>query len=212
MAELQQHVSTAVGVGPRVKQHERPLVGGHQRRQRRPGHPLDPLDDEGTAHDERPGAAGRYKRVPFPSCQLAHAFGHGAVLMFLEDGLGLVLHAYHVGRVHNLHTGQGDVLVRRHPADFLFPSHQDDGVSVLRDRHGRPFDNLQRRVVPAERIHNDPHTFSSFPIYLSSPPAGPAPAAPARRIAAACPVSSLRAAAESRNLPPWAGNPPSSRR
>ena len=66
MGKLQQHLRTAIHIGAGVDEHEGTVGGGHEGGQRRPGHTLDALDQEGGAHDESAGASGGNESIPFP--------------------------------------------------------------------------------------------------------------------------------------------------
>ena len=70
----------------------------------------------------------------------------------------MVAHLNHVGRVHDLHTLHGKTLRFDDLSDLpLVAGENDFHVIIFFHGHRAALDNLDRRVVAAESVHNDFH-------------------------------------------------------
>ena len=95
--------------------------------------------------------------VPLAVPQQGEAYGHGGILFYFKGGGGVVVHVDHLGGVDNGHAlGQAAALVSCTP-DLSLPPYQ--GNFQARTGLGgvqRAPDNLQRGVVPAHGVNNNP--------------------------------------------------------
>ena len=143
---------------------------------------LDPLDDEGSAGEQRAGGAGGDKGIALPLGQQPQADDHGGILPLVDHRTRIVVHIHHVLRTGNFHAlGQIVEAVLLHNGEyFLAAAHQSDlGSKVLVCRDGAQYGGFGSQIA-AHCVQDDLH-ISILSFTVRSPEAGQPPQAPAGR-------------------------------
>ena len=149
--KLQEILRRTLHIRAAVDEHDAVLARREHRGQRGTANPVDPLDGQRRAGEQRAGAAGRDDRVPFAVFQHAQRHRHGRVLFPARRRAGVVLHGDYFARIHNpdcVLFGSVEAGENR----FLLSDQRDVETQFAFGAHGA-LDDFHRGIVAAHRVN-----------------------------------------------------------
>ena len=127
------------------------LSRGEHRGKRGAANPVDSLDREGCAGEQRAGTAGGDHRVSFPVLEHAQRHRHRGILLPARCRTGIILHGDHFAGIHD---PDGLLLapVKAGKNRFFLSDQRDVQAEFALGTHGA-FDDFLRGVVSAHRVN-----------------------------------------------------------
>ena len=155
IGKLQQVLRRTVGVGAAVAEDGMTCGRGDHRPHGRPADAPDPLDQQGSPRQQRPGGACGDECVPLPVFQHGQPHRQGGVLLALERSGRVVAHLHHLCGVDDLHALRQEA--GQAGPDGLLTAHQHDVRAALGVGLQSALYHRLRRIVAAHGIQNDFH-------------------------------------------------------